>query len=208
MLIGALLAWQDAYLSNQPKSYSNATSKHFRNSSLMGHVLAVIVLDVPFTAVQDAVGKNAKKGIAAAIPDLRRWMDSDPETAENTIHTAVKTIEYLATKRVGIASSEQSIIAMFLCYVLAWLFVNIASVAQKRRFLNRFPENSEIWKCPQLAYIKRGLERKFENEGASNPSKTELSRGILGSAAQSLTQLGTWGAALNLALLLQRRSEM
>jgi hypothetical protein len=38
--------------------------------------------------------------------------------------------------------------------------------------------------------------------------KKDVLGNIFKSAAQSLTHLGTWGAALNLALLLHRRAEM
>lgn len=209
----ALSLWQDAYLSNPTQHDSYATSVHFHESSITGHVLAHILLDVPFTDIHGAFGKNGKEGIAAATVNFRRWVNADPQTAEDIIQTALKTIEYLVTNRASSAASEQSIIAMFLCYVLVWLYANIAPMKQRQGLLNRLARDEQMWKCPQLAYIKRELESTRDavttsNDGNSSASRTELTWGVLRSAAQCLTQLGTWGAALNLALLLQRRSEM
>lgn len=209
----ALSSWQDAYLRNPPKHDSDATSIHFRQSSFTGHVLALLLLDAPFTDIQKSLGKNGKEGILAATANLRLWMNSDPQTAEDIVHTAIKTIEHLATKRFDLAVSEQSIIAIFLCYVLVWLFVNIASHETRRKLLERFARDEGISKCPQLAHIKRELESERGGFGVGddenfNIPRMEVSWSILRSAAQALAQIGTWGAALNLALLLQRRSEI
>lgn len=159
------------------------------------------------------LGKNGKAGIAAAMPKLCRWMNEDPQITEDIVHTAIRTIEHLAANRFMVSAFEQSTIAMFLCYVLIWLFVNLASREKRLHLLSRFAHDAEIWKRPQLALIRRelGIEKDviWSNSGGnSDRSSAELSWGVLRSAAQSLTEVGAWGAALNLALLLQRRSEI
>ncbi len=149
--------------------------------------------------------------MAIATRNLRRWMNTHSRIAEDIVYTAVETIEYAVTKRIRQAAPEQLIIAIFLCYALIWNFATIASRSSKQRLSERLATDGEAWKSPQVTYIRTALESETNGAGISregNVSAKGLSWGILRSAAQCLTQLGTLGAALNLALLLQRRSEM
>ncbi|KAK5108277.1 hypothetical protein LTR62_008592 [Meristemomyces frigidus] len=206
----ALLSWRNAYLVNAPEHDSHATSVHFRQSAYTGLVLTSILLDVPFTDIQASFGKNGEAGMDTATQNLRQWMTAHSQIAEDIVYTAIETIDYLITKGVKQAASEQSVIAMFLCYALVWKFATLASRGSKERLLERISRNESSWKMPQVAYIKTQLEGPGDSgrSGRGSSSATGSSWGILRSAAQCLTQLGIWGAALNLALLLQRRSEM
>ncbi len=178
----------------------------------MGYTLAFILLDAPFTEIQDALGKNGKTGMASAKSNLRHWINTTPQTSEDIVHTAIKAISNL-TSPVGPSASEQLIITTFLCHVIVWIYASIASTSQKKRLLDRWAQDEVLWKSSQIASLRKGLEVDADNdvggsEAVPNASKSDRLRGIFRSAAECLTQLGTWGAALNLALLLQRRSEM
>jgi hypothetical protein len=75
-------------------------------------------------------------------------------------------------------------------------------------------ENEKLWNNPRIIALKQALEYHevtgglIEEGGPRVPSRKDVLGNIFKSAAQSLTHLGTWGAALNLALLLHRRAEM
>jgi len=179
----------------------------------MGHVLALVLLDVPFPDIQGALGKNEKAGISVATSNLKPWVNADAQIAEDIVFITIQTIAKFAPKRVGPLVSEQLIIGTFLCYVLVWSFVSIASQSQKRKLLDRITRDQGLWINPHLASIRKGLYSNTDNDfatgdSAPNVSKPDFLRVILRSAGQWLTQLDTRECALNLALLLRHRSEM
>ena len=96
---------------------------------------------------------------------------------------------------------------------MVWIFASVASPLQKESLAVRLRENEELWNSPQIGALRQALEfpdkaaGRGEGEIAMRRKKDVLGN-IFKSAAQSLTHLGTWGAALNLALLLHRRAEI
>ncbi len=97
---------------------------------------------------------------------------------------------------------------------MVWIFASVASPWQKESLASRLKENEKLWNSPRINALKQALEYNEEVGGLNGeggpraPSRKDVLGNIFKSAAQSLTQLGTWGAALNLALLLHRRAEM
>jgi hypothetical protein len=96
---------------------------------------------------------------------------------------------------------------------VVWIFASVASPLQKESLVGRMRENELLWNSPQIVALRQALEFQDGGTGSgetiqSGMRKKDVLGNISKSAAQSLTHLGTWGAALNLALLLHRRAEM
>jgi hypothetical protein len=97
---------------------------------------------------------------------------------------------------------------------VVWIFASVASPLQKESLAVRLRENEELWNSGQIVALRQALEYREESGGSRGEreyhllSKRDVMGNIFKSAAQSLTHLGTWSAALNLALLLHRRAEM
>lgn len=58
------------------------------------------------------------------------------------------------------------------------------------------------------AVVKRGLIENSEDTPNCMVSSSDASRLIFRSASEVLTRMSTWGAALDLAVLLYKRAEM
>jgi hypothetical protein len=216
-LADSLSLWENAYLSNHSWQDQHPTSVYFRHASRLCHPISLILLDVSISDLQNAIGKDGNAGILDAMSNLRRWTQRSPRIAEDVTFAAAKTIatpiSILAPKLLGPTACEQATIAIFLCHVVVWIFASVAGTPQKQSLLARLAEHDELWKSPQIIALRKALEFHEEgvrsrDEGAPILSKKDVLGNIFRSAAQSLTHLGTWGAALNLALLLHRRAEM
>jgi hypothetical protein len=152
------------------------------------------------------------------MSSLRHWVQASPRIAEQLTYACTKIIatplSTLVPKVLAPTACEQATIAIFLCHVVVWIFASVASPLQKESLAVRLKENEELWKSSQIVAFKQAIEYCEEGgglrgEGGSQLlSKKDMLGNIFKSAAQSLTHLGTWGAALNLALLLHRRAEM
>jgi hypothetical protein len=131
------------------------------------------------------------------MSNLTRWARRSPSIAEHVALTAVQTIVTLFSTPSSIKKMDgapYSIITLFLCHVVLWIFARISTPQQKIHFLSTVSQIKELEDSDFFAVLKKGME-----------SEEML---LFKRAAELLTQVGTWGAALNLALLLHRRSEI
>jgi hypothetical protein len=217
VLSDALTLWEFAYLSSTFQA-REPTSTYFRHASLVSHPAALILLDISISDLQNAIGKDGNTGIPEAMSNLRNWVQSSPRIAEQLTYACTTTISTplstLVPNILGPTACEQAIIAIFLCHVVVWIFASVASPLQKESLVSRLKENEKLWNNPRIIALKQALEYHevtgglIEEGGPRVPSRKDVLGNIFKSAAQSLTHLGTWGAALNLALLLHRRAEM
>jgi hypothetical protein len=183
----------------------------------VSHPTAFILLDLSISDLQNAIGKDGSSGIPEAMFNLRKWVQGSPQIAEQLTFACAKTIatplSTLVPKVLGPTACEQATIAIFLCHVVVWIFASVASPPQKKSLAKRMSENELLWNSPQVVALRQALECQDDGTGRAEEipggmKKKDVLGNIFKSAAQSLTHLGTWGAALNLALLLHRRAEM
>ncbi|KAG4442787.1 hypothetical protein IFR05_001733 [Cadophora sp. M221] len=199
----SLLEFSSAYLSSHHPTRDPST-EYFTRSSHILHKLSTILLAVPLPDLQNAIGKDGKIGIAQAISSLSSWARSSPNNAEEVALRAVRAIMSLSPPEnpVGqIDTAPYSLIAVFLCHVILWVFVSFSTTEQKLHLLQHLELDSELGWSSFLSLLRNDLE---VDEGDGKVYKKVLFR----SGAEMLTRLGTWGGSLNLALLLQRRAEM
>ncbi|KAN0090483.1 Fungal specific transcription factor domain containing protein [Hyaloscypha variabilis] len=217
ILLDSLTLWEHAYLTAHSFQDRHPTSIYFRQASFVSHPTALILLDISISDLQNAIGKDGNTGIPEAMSKLHHWVKTSPRVAEQLTYACSKTIatplSALVPRVLGPTACEQAIIAIFLCHVVVWIFSSVASPLQKESLAARLRENKELWNSPQIQALRQVLEFRDENTGREEATpammrKKDVLGNIFKSAAQSLTHLGTWGAALNLALLLHRRAEM
>jgi hypothetical protein len=129
-----------------------------------------------------------------------------PRIAENVAFNAVRTIVSLAPNHnIHEDSAPYSIVTLFLCHVILWAFVNVSAASQRQQLLDRVAENKDLHSSRFFNVLKNSLWLGTDDVGERNTDAPKL---LFKSGAEMLTQLGTWGASLNLALLIHRRAEM
>jgi hypothetical protein len=140
--------------------------------------------------------------MSSAMLGLSRWARTSPSTAEGVAFNAVRTIVSLAPGQgdgrgdSGDDGAPYSIIALFLCHVVLWVYASVSTEAEKRRLVGIVDVVEGLRGSEFVEVLKRALEERGEPKV------------LFKSAAEMLTKLGTWGAALNLALLIHKRAEM
>ncbi|RDW80404.1 hypothetical protein BP5796_05102 [Coleophoma crateriformis] len=219
----ALSSWSKAYLSPSSRAISHPTSKHFHSASIVLCHLATILLDICLTDLQNAIGKDGSAGIPQAMTNLTKWTTENPQKAEEVAHNAVKIIVFLNSKRERYEEDAYltdtvpyNLITIFLCHVVLWAYANVATPASKLHLLETVAANEVLHSSPFFATLANGLsedqssavDRVQHTNGATKTPGSDFPRLLFKSAAEMLAQFATWGAALNLALLLHNRAEM
>jgi hypothetical protein len=210
--LGALELWSRAYLKTT-RSCNHASSQYFRASSKIIYHLSTILLDVPITDLQNAIGKEGLTAIPHAHSHLRNWARRDGQISENVIYNAVKTIYLLAPlsrarddSTWNIDTAQYSCTTLFLCHILLWIYAGVASRPQKLRLLELVAQSQEMKSSRFLGVLKRGFLGDDENARATQEAAEP--KVFFRSAAEMLTSLGTWGVSLSMAKLIHERSKM
>jgi hypothetical protein len=134
------------------------------------------------------------------MANLSNWAKRSPQHAQEVALNAANTIISLAPKKGMDDTAPYSLITLFLCHVVLWAFAHVSPRERKVDFLEMVEKDEVMKSNPFLDVLRAGLgvdERGSRGEKA-----------LFRSAAEMLTRLGTWGASLNLALLVHRRAEM
>jgi len=175
---------------------------------------------MPLSDLQGAIGKDGSAGIASSVSSLTAWARRDPFLSEQVALNAVKTIVLLAPRKSGesgdnidmigqagvrdIDTAQYGIITVFLCHVVLWVFSGVSPIDKKQRLLDLLGRDREV----RTSWFMSVLERGLGVSGTDGNFAEDAPKILFRSAAEMLTRLGTWGASLNLALLMHKRSEM
>jgi hypothetical protein len=207
--------WSRAYSAPPSRITSQPTSKYFHSASVVLHHLSTILLDIDLADLQNAIGKAGGVGITQALANLTDWASKSPLIAKEVAYNAVKTIVSLAPRPNFSCeddpmtdSAPYSVIALFLCHIVLWIFVRVSPRSQKHQLLEDVARNEALRSSPFFEILRTSLSLDERGASSSGSSSNEASKLLFKSAAETLTQLGTWGASLNLALLLHRRAEL
>lgn len=152
------------------------------------------------------------------MANLTSWAQKTPRVSEEVAYNAVRTIVSLAptkgTHEDDIRNTDTapySIITLFLCHVVLWVFAKVCPSEQKYRFLRIVAENEVLRSSAFFAVLQRALDLDDEGVAAQSRGSTDKNYApniLFKCGAEMLTRLGTWGAALNLALMIHKRAEM
>jgi hypothetical protein len=219
-ILDALSSWFKAY-QTYSRSNTHPSSFYFHASSIIIHQFSTVLLNIPLSVLQNAIGKEGTTGSTQAFLTLTRWARKSPEVADEAAYHAIKTIMMLAASKdeaeggiKNIDTAPYSLITIFLCHIVLWVFANVAPHSQKLQLFDTVSRTIDMKYTTFSAILRRAF--RLEQIGIS-PTKARDTIGngsdvasiiLLKSAAGMLTRLGTWGASLNLALLLHERAEM
>jgi hypothetical protein len=136
------------------------------------------------------------------MANLSNWAKGSPQHAQEVALNAANTIISLAPKKGMDDTAPYSLITLFLCHVVLWAFARVSPQELKVDFLEMVEKDEVMKSNPFLDVLRAGLGVDIEERG------NRVEKMLFRSAAEMLTRLGTWGASLNLALLVHRRAEM
>ena len=143
------------------------------------------------------------------MSNLSRWARKSPRIAENVAFNAVKTIVSLAPGRgVHDHSAPYSVVALFLCHVVLWVFASVSPPPERQRLLEDVEANAELRSSHFFNVLRTGMSTELPSGHSDGLTRGDAPKVLFKCAAEMLTQLGTWGASLNLALLIHRRAEI
>lgn len=148
------------------------------------------------------------------MANLSNWATKTPRLAEEVAYDAVRTIVSLAptpgTREDDIRNTDTapySIITLFLCHVVLWVFATVCPTEQKFRFLRAVAENEGLRSSAFFAVLRRALALDEDGQRKTT-DKNDAPNILFKCGAEMLTRLGTWGTSLNLALMIHQRAEM
>ncbi|TDZ27688.1 Nicotinate catabolism cluster-specific transcription factor [Colletotrichum spinosum] len=209
------------------RGHSGYEDAFFRSTAKMLVGLARMHLNTSISDIQGALGKGGRDAEMDAVerfkssfeyltrPSLPSASASDETPSDRATSTRLAGPRAEVTSRRFVAfrhaieelltildeaelqsSSPYSTFGVFLNYVLLWMLVKTSS-----------DEERADWREHVTSIHSKG-SRESELQGSITLALGTLGPGaVLVQAAQSLARLGTWGASLNLALLLELRAK-
>lgn len=202
----ALSSWHRSYSSQTSCTSSYQSSQHFHAVSIIICHLSTILIDIELSDLQNAIGKDGTAGMSQAMSNLRIWAMRSPRIAETVAFNAVQTIVSLAPNRTTRDHGAQySIITLFLCHVVLWVFASVSTQSEKQQLLTNVAANEGLRSSRFVSVLRCSLSLDTNSDVSRRSDAPKL---LFKSGAEMLTQLGTWGASLNLALLIHSRAEM
>ena len=144
--------------------------------------------------------------MSQALLNLKLWARKSPRVAESVAFDAVTTIISLAPSRsLNDDSAPYSIITLFLCHIVLWVFATVSPHSERRRLLESIGGDMDLPSNHFYDIVRKSMSL---NDASDESTRTEAPKILFKSGAEMLTQLGTWGASLNLALLIHSRADM
>lgn len=200
-----------------PPSRQGGTGLYFQEAASLLYGLTRMSLNVSITDLQEAIGKDGPDGIKPAINRLKVWsldgyfasaswssvvQDTKSQAFIGAVE-AINTISSIANRPSAQAAVPYSLIGLFLAHVLLWGFAMTTSPESKQLL------RQHVSQLSLTGPIAGQLSSVLESSLSANPTPGfDAPCSIFKHAAYSLTRLGTWGASLNMALLLHKRSEL
>ncbi|KAF0319936.1 hypothetical protein GQ607_012879 [Colletotrichum asianum] len=228
---GALEYWKE-FISRAEKHDPDAwgVNEYFHGASRVLLSLANLNLTISVSNLQDAIGKSGPQGIARGLDLFKRQLVKipylyghgnsnlghgmsgwTPSASGENIHIglltvfdqAIRSIHDIISVPMLQQAAPYSIISTFLNYVLLWMLIG-TSTKEELCFLRCLLDKQDELPFTTAVQIKlRNILEMALGDGNGGSHRAEV---IFRHASQELTRLGTWGASLNLALLLRLRA--
>ncbi|KAF7903470.1 uncharacterized protein EAF01_006519 [Botrytis porri] len=208
----------------------HSTSHIFHQICIVQHHITSLFLHIPFTDLLNAVGKSSHAGIAHALERLRLWAKEDPELAiDVAVRAAVAIMESNKNLNVDVTGQEkESAVAketksdmidtgvygaslLMMTHVILWAFAQVADNNQKDGLMKRLRGHKNTANDAFLEILGSELMDEEDSEELPGNGKGvdpgRPKRSLFKSAADTLMRFGTWGVALDMAMLLRFRAE-
>ncbi|KAK1574382.1 fungal-specific transcription factor domain-containing protein [Colletotrichum navitas] len=211
-IIESVDAWHHRYNAYRGTGRASGPDSYFLRASRILHGLVHIHLHTSISHIQDALGKGGDHAVQEGLSRLQYFFahgyashgQTTVKPPPESLHTFAKATENCVSimSDQGLRSAAPySIFAVFLSHVFLWAVIKTSSETIKAQ-VHLFLRDA----APAIkSELEEALDRAISehNDGARNGDGGRL---VLMHGAQSLVRLGTWGAALNLARLLQLRA--
>lgn len=161
-------------------------------------------------------GQQSDDDTAASSPSLEPRLAIRETQILDSSMEAIHTILYIDENVLANAAVPYSLISLFLAHVLLWSFAFSAPKTLREQLRQRIHQDVPL-STRMTRQLSTALEAALTNQtvdvsgmGSNAPQSPGIDgpQAILKHGAQVMTRLGTWGASLNLALLLHRRVDM
>ncbi|KAK6208572.1 hypothetical protein QIS74_12090 [Colletotrichum tabaci] len=204
--VASLDAWYDRFIITYRE-----TDSYFARASHILHGLLHIHLHTSLSDIQDALGKDGPQGVQTGLSRLQTFFakgyaghfrttpDPPPESLDLFSRAIADSVSIMGSQNLQ-ATAPYSIFGVFLSHAVLWAVTKTSPEALKAQLGVRLRELAASSATVGESELGEVLELALSAEDG------DRSRGVLVHAAQSLVRLGTWGASLNLALLLQIRA--
>ncbi|TGO10075.1 hypothetical protein BTUL_0145g00220 [Botrytis tulipae] len=212
-----------------------STSHIFHHICIVQHHITSLFLHIPFTDLLDAIGKSSQTGTVHALERLRLWAQEDPELAiDVAVRAATAIMESNRDLNVDLTGREKGSEApkgtksdmvetgvygaslLMMTHVILWAFAQVADKKQKDSLMKKLRGHKNTADDAFLEILgselmdeedSEGLTGKGKNVDPGRPKVKGVSRSLFKSAADTLMRFGTWGVALDMAMLLRFRAE-
>ncbi|KAK1959761.1 hypothetical protein LY78DRAFT_646680 [Colletotrichum sublineola] len=193
---------------------ASGPDSYFLRASRILHGLVDIHLHTSISHIQDALGKGGDHAVQEGLSRLQSFFANGyashvqtavkppPESLHAFANATENCVSIMGDQGLR-AAAPYSIFAVFLGHVFLWAVIKTSPDTMKAPVRHCLRDVAPGVKSE----LKEALDFALSthSDGAGNGDGGRL---VLMHAAQSLVRLGTWGAALNLARLLQLRAEM
>ncbi|OLN86539.1 Transcription factor steA 1 [Colletotrichum chlorophyti] len=219
LIFASLDVWNQGF-GTPESSLKNMQSpdSYFERASRLLHGLINIHLHFSISDIQDALGKGGAHAVDEGLNMLRlsfvngyggdkNPQELSPESLEVFQRIIGDVITFAEDSRLR-STFPYSIFSTFLNHVLLWALVRTScdkSKEELRLCLRSLAASSKRYSTSEL---RSALDIALSSPGGKGLGGVDARHVLLMHTAQNLAQLGTWGASLNLALLLQLRAQV
>ncbi|KAG7038778.1 C2H2 type zinc finger domain protein [Colletotrichum scovillei] len=220
-IIASLKSWECYYgtkhSGNPISDGAQSLVLYFQKASQILRGLINIQLHTCVADLQDALGKGGANAVDESLGRLRIYftngytscVDSHQEPPFESLDAFAKSVietTSIMSNPTLQSATPYSIFGVFLNHVLQWAFLKSSPETLKSHLRRHLQDIA-------FSYHGQGISELtgILDFGLSSADPTGINRDrshlVLMQAAQNLALLGTWGASLNLALLLQLRAK-
>ncbi|KZL79656.1 c2h2 type zinc finger domain protein [Colletotrichum incanum] len=213
-LLSSLDAWYHQYTTCRGTEGALSPSSYFLRASRILHGLVHIHLHTSVADIQDALGKGGDHAVQQGLSRLQSFfvngyaghVETAPRPPPESLGTFARAIENcvsIISDSELRAAAPYSVFGVFLNHVFLWAVVKASSEVLKVQLSTHLCNIASVTKSELKEALDVALSVQNNRAGNGDGSRVVLMHG-----AQSLVRLGTWGASLNLARLLQLRAEI
>ncbi|KAK0110824.1 hypothetical protein ONS96_002416 [Cadophora gregata f. sp. sojae] len=158
----SLQSFASSYLSSH-HPIRDASTEYFTRSSHILHRLSTILLYIPLPDLQNAIGKDGTVGITQAMSSLSSWARPSSLKTEQVAQRAVQAIMFLSPSDNGgqigyLDTAPYSLIAIFLCHVILWVFVSVSAKEQRAQLLRRLELDEDLRNSSFISLLRTDAE--------------------------------------------------
>ncbi|KZL64661.1 C2H2 type zinc finger domain protein [Colletotrichum tofieldiae] len=212
-ILTSLNAWYHRYMTSRRTKGALGPDSYFLRASQILHGLVHIHLHTSVADIQDALGKGGDHAVQEGLSRLQSFFVNGyaghvktglkpPPVSLDTFARAVENCVSIMSDQGLRAAAPYSIFGVFLSHVFLWAVVKASSETLKVQLSTHLCDIAPITMSELKEALDVALSVQNDRTGIGDGSRVILMHG-----AQSLVRLGTWGASLNLARLLQLRAE-